>query len=41
MTYPMGEHLVEEVYGLMIQEPFEKKTSFEACKQQIQGSLRY
>jgi len=41
MTYPMVEHLVEEAYELTIQGLFEKKTSFEAWKQQLQAILRY
>lgn len=41
MTYPVVEHLVEEAYELTIQGLFEKKTSFEEWKQQLQAILRY
>lgn len=41
MTYPVVEHLVEEAYELTIQGLFEKKTSFNDWKQQLQDILRY
>lgn len=41
MTAPVEEHLVDQAYALTIQGLFEKKTSLQAWKDQLQSILAY